>query len=121
MPPLLPVGRHADESDFPGGGLPESPFACPLIGTGRTVSFADEMRTLERGQDLGIIFIELRLPSTWRPTADTTVIERAAAELWQSCFFCWSPCCSVLPAAMAFVHGSHDGGSDVIANGETGQ
>ena len=34
--PLLPVGRHADESDFLGGGLPVSPFACPLVGTGRT-------------------------------------------------------------------------------------
>ena len=28
--PFLPVGRHADESDFLGGGLPVSP-ALPLI------------------------------------------------------------------------------------------
>ena len=26
--PFLPVGRHADESDFLGGGLPVSPFAA---------------------------------------------------------------------------------------------
>src|SRR5262245_16792608 len=34
--PLLPVGRHADESDFLGGGLLVRPFAGPAIGTGRT-------------------------------------------------------------------------------------